>query len=429
MAWKKMNAHLCEVPPSNDAEVLQTQLWWGVKFKGGDFNVAKTTALSLFNRGLCKISDLWDSAASDFKSLEQLRIDFRLDDQEVLSVSLLLDAISTRFRAQLGISHQSIGPGVWIAGYGPEPQDEPLFAVQACRTWGPGDSSQMERFRTLPSGYPIFHIGQQSRMLIPANGPDAYHKIRNWTGNTAVARIVLVEKSKSKQSFAYYGKVGDLQGFDPVLWKWKNGDPFTLYTAKIGKELLSNRDQLKKPIAEKWRHETNFQPKPDWKAVWSDRSKKESAFLWSVLHQAVATNAWRARFNPQASPDCPLCGLGIQETNSHRLRMMGALRAWALLRGIILWGSWILRNEAVFEGTVWSNARGRRYIWDSLLEYGRVEWDRTLKKLKSAKSPEKAQSALCEFDSTWTAFEVLCVRDGLRVSWKHAPPDVPLIFW
>ncbi|KAG0575152.1 hypothetical protein KC19_VG322200 [Ceratodon purpureus] len=399
-----MNAHLREVPPSNDAEVLQIQLW-----------------------------------------------------------------------AELGTSHHSIGPGTWIAGYGPEPQNEPIFAVQACRTWRPGDSSQMERFTTLPSGYPIFHVGQQSRMLIPAKGADAFDQIRNWTGKTAVARIVLVEKSKSKQSFAYYGKVGDLQDFDPVLWKWRNGEPFTLYRAKIGKELLSNRDQLKKPIAEKWRHETNFQPKPDWKAVWSNCSKKESAFLWSVLHQAVATNTWRARFNPQASPHCPLCGLGIPETKSHRffqcpfakelwnfgftilhwltegpksqspakaysleqcifgkrirLRMMGALRAWALLRGIIVWGSWILRNDAVFEETVWSNARSRRYIWDSLLEYGRVEWDRTLKKLKFAKSPEKAQSALCEFDSTWTIFEVFCVRDGLRVSWKYASPDVPLILW
>ena len=248
-----------------------------------------------------------------------------------------------------------------------------------------------------------------------------------------------------------------------------------MYSAKIGRDLVGNRTSLKKPVADKWRHEMemNFQLK--WKENWQDRSQKEAGFMWSMWHQAVATNTWRAKFNPAANADCPLCNSSVPETYLHRfyecsysrrfwlfsfavihwvskgtknknptpqycakqclfgrpirLRRMGMKRIWELLRGIALWGSWILRNEFVFEGTVWSTQKVQDYIWSVIIDYGRVDWARTLKVIQTSNSPDRCQNALCSFDSVWLHDDLFCTRSGLSVKWKLVPPDVPLIFW
>ena len=42
------------------------------------------------------------------------------------------------------------------------------------------------------------------------------------------------------------------------------------------------------------------------------------AFMWSIWHQAVATNSWRGCFNPNINQACPSCDSGVRETYSHR---------------------------------------------------------------------------------------------------------------
>lgn len=74
-----------------------------------------------------------------------------------------------------------------------------------------------------------------------------------------------------------------------------------------------------------------------------------------------------------------------------RPRHLGVARIWEFLRGIAVWGCWsILRNDAVSEGELWSVARIRTYLWDSLLEYGRIEWRKTLIKYKKEKKPRES---------------------------------------
>ena len=63
------------------------------------------------------------------------------------------------------------------------------------------------------------------------------------------------ETTTSLLVFLYYGVVGRLAGFDPAIWRWRNNAPLMMYIAKVGRELLADRRQLKTSIAEKWKHE------------------------------------------------------------------------------------------------------------------------------------------------------------------------------
>jgi hypothetical protein len=475
MAWKKMNKSLKEAPPSNDAEACQVSLWWGVEYKAGDCNISQQVALALYNRGVRTIGNLWDSTTKGFKQMQQLVNEFNLDAHEYQGVLALKTKVQHQFRSKLAKDSRITAPGTWVGGYKQLQDDEPAFLIEVSKSWNPGNISTPSCLHHLPSGYPIYTVGQQSKTLIQDRTRNLEHIARVWQGPISIARVVQVDKSVKKQSLVYYGVVGKLPNLDPLLWRWKNGLPLMMYSAKVGKELLSERSQLKSPIAAKWRHETVINFQLDWKEIWKNRSQKEAAFLWSVWHQAIATNTWRNKFNPAANPECPLCGSQFPETYIHRfyqcqfskklwtfaftimhwlikgtqnlspaatftleqclfgrrvrLRRMGTLKIWALLRGVVIWGCWILRNDAVFERVFWTDTKIRNYVWDSLLEYGRVDWIRTKRKISKAKTPEKSQRALGAFDAVWTTNDLLCVRSGFSVTWKPIPPSIPLVFW
>ncbi len=49
---------------------------------------------------------------------------------------------------------------------------------------------------------------------------------------------------------------------------------------------------------------------------------------------------------------------------------------WSLLRGITLWTLWIECNDLVFNNERWNVVKIHKVIWDALLDYGRVAWNR-----------------------------------------------------
>ena len=136
----------------------------------------------------------------------------------------------------------------------------------------------------------------------------------------------------------YYGAVGHLPDFDPVLWKWRTNQPLMMYSAKAGKEVLNERTQLKTPIAEKWREEYTLNFQLDWKKLWKSRSQKEAAFLWSLWHQAIATNSWPSKYNPRANSCCPLCLTPCQENYFYKFyHCPQAKRVWAVAFLVVHW--------------------------------------------------------------------------------------------
>jgi hypothetical protein len=59
-------------------------------------------------------------------------------------------------------------------------------------------------------------------------------------------------------------------------------------------------------------------------------------------------------------------------------------------------------------------------IWDSLQDYGRIEWKWTLKDLKEA--PNVAyQDILKEFDLTWGVKNLIVTKSNLVVTWMDKP--------
>ncbi len=52
---------------------------------------------------------------------------------------------------------------------------------------------------------------------------------------------------------------------------------------------------------------------------------------------------------------------------------------WCLLKGITLWTLWIERNDLVFNNERWNVVKIHKVIWDALLDYGRVAWNRCMK--------------------------------------------------
>ena len=287
---------------------------------GGSINASHQLALSLYLRGMRVISDIWDSQARAPKTLFQLMARFRLEPQEIPVVQDLCHRVEQLFSQKLCTPCDTAPEGTWIGGYSWDASEDPAFLVQTCKNWNPGNLRNRSCLRGFPSGYPAYRVGKQSRILIPDQTAGLEEVIRRWNGPIRQARVTQVEKHKAtKQSiWVYYGEPGALPHFDPAHWRWKNGKPFTMYSAKLGREFLSDKETLVKPVQDKWRHEAVITTRLKWKEVWADRSQKEAAFMWSMWHQAIATNTWRAKFNPQANPDCVVCVNGSQESYIHR---------------------------------------------------------------------------------------------------------------
>jgi hypothetical protein len=179
-------------------------------------------------------------------------------------------------------------------------------------------------------------LGTFAHNLLADEDPQARVKLRNWTG--PIRRVIILDIKKNPQkppTFLYFGEPKDVSQFYPLAWKWSDGSPFLNYMAKRERELLHNRQVLKKS-QHKWQQEYLINFQLDWKDPWlKDRGKKEGGFLWSIWHRAVATNTWRAVIS-EVVLDCPSCDLRLEENFLHRFYFCPQVKiAWAFAFTII----------------------------------------------------------------------------------------------
>ena len=59
-------------------------------------------------------------------------------------------------------------------------------------------------------------------------------------------------------------------------------------------------------------------------------------------------------------------------------------------------------------------------VWDVVLEYGRIEWQDTLKNLQKSLNVAY-QDVLDELDSVWCVKQLIATRSNLMVTWKERP--------
>lgn len=138
-------------------------------------------------------------------------------------------------------------------------------------------------------------------------------------------------------------------------------------------------------------------------------------------------NEWRGQYNSTIDRKCPVCTTGECETVLHRFWECGMAQQawhwathilnrlvrpnlhgpwqpvncmqtifsarlphrykrvsyiWASLRGVVLWTLWISRNDAVFNGIMWTDEKLYQKIWFGVVDYGRVAWQKVLRQSK-----------------------------------------------
>ena len=190
-------------------------------------------------------------------------------------------------------------------------------------------------------------------------------------------------------------------------------------------------------------------------------SGKEAAFIWSIWHKAVAVNEWRARIAPASiSKQCVFCLPNTSETVKHKFwdciqarrtwrwathimhelcgvrtghldsfnwkqgifgeripfKFRKMTKIWHLLRGTTLWTIWVERNDKVFNQEQWHVSKMKAHIWNTLLMYAHMAWQRVLKLIKISRF--SALALLQIFDRTWGARQVLCRKNRLAIEWN-----------
>ena len=197
----------------------------------------------------------------------------------------------------------------------------------------------------------------------------------------------------------------------------------------------------------------------DWKDTWrAKRAQKESAFIWSIWHKAIAVNEWRQKININTDVSCPLCP-GLSESIIHRFwectqaystwtwcsslihaiqkrpsdpsvhfridwhhciftqklpRRFGKFSMiWSLLRGLTLWELWICRNAKCFKNETWPSATITGNIWRGLQDYARLAYYDTTRSTTDNNNEIRCR----RFDSTWGSNKILCHRIGNNISW------------
>ena len=104
-----------------------------------------------------------------------------------------------------------------------------------------------------------------------------------------------------------------------------------------------------------------------------------------------------------------------------RLRKKGLIKLWSLLRGVGLWCIWLSGNAKVFDGSSWPDPKSRNFLWEALLDYGRIAWKKTLIEVKRASNHEMALSILKGFDSVWMCRSILGTRLNFRLNGTYCP--------
>jgi hypothetical protein len=213
-------------------------------------------------------------------------------------------------------------------------------------------------------------------------------------------------------------------------------------------------------IPEKW---PNFLPTtffPNWVEVWNRRRpKKEVGFMWSVYHGAVITNFWKACISVNIDTSCDCCKEVPPESLIHRFHhcskaahawryaktllypyvnllpyslgiwpdltwqqcLMGSplphnlktgSKLWSLLKGSIMWISWIDWNAICFHTDPWPTAKIEQVVWDTLQDHARATWKHYLTCIRLY--PASIGKVLFRFDETWGANGLVCMWDEFK---------------
>jgi hypothetical protein len=270
LAWSRMCRHIREGRPLCAADTESVPLWWNNQYKVGDYNISHAQALEFYNKGLCTIGDLWDLERKQFKRLDTLQCEFSLNHEKIQKLAHLIVDLDVQHRFYLETPNSALFVDSWVGGFTNDDEDHPAFLYRTQAEWDPPSLHLTDTLRNLPPFVDIFIVGPKSPNLIRSQDADLRDRIKQWGGIFRQVRVVEVRKNNNKNgTLMYCGRPGRISGPDPAHWQWQDGSPFFQFSVKKGREMLSNRSQLKKPIAEKWRRERQVGFPMRWEDPWN----------------------------------------------------------------------------------------------------------------------------------------------------------------
>lgn len=331
----------------------------------------------------------------------------------------------------------------------------------------------------VPLAHPLFKVKQRTRCLerwsdssrseTARDAPDGSGPATLVTGKIRKVRVTPIERGQRKvKEKLYYGRI-DLLDFDPNCIKYRDDISFMSYTTKTGRALLK-RHHLVPNLARKWTGVLPAHHNFRWTTVWSKgRTVKEAGLIWAAWHKGLTVNDWSAQAHPTIDRNCHVCSTGAAETVLHRfwecdvaqktwhwaIHLLNLLAAidpqavgprqqfnwkqtifsariprkfrglgfiWAALKGVVMWTIWISRNDRVFNGIVWPEAKLYQKVWMGLIDYGRVAWQKLQD--RSRKNPASAALLRETFSRQWCRNNILSSLSPLegKVKWVLTGP-------
>jgi hypothetical protein len=109
-------------------------------------------------------------------------------------------------------------------------------------------------------------------------------------------------------------------------------------------------------------------------------------------------------------------------------KSMKSLSVFSFSWGVILWGSYGVNEMTWFTNSIQWHEKTHQLVWDSLLDYGRVEWQGTLQDLGKKTLKIAYNDVLEKSDRVWCLKGFIVTCSNLVFTWK-ARPWMGIISW
>jgi hypothetical protein len=98
------------------------------------------------------------------------------------------------------------------------------------------------------------------------------------------------------------------------------------------------------------------------------------------------------------------------------------LDVWSLLRGSVLWLTWLARNVVCFQAETWQLAKLEVTVWEALFDHAKVAWTHYLMCMKL--HPASTVKFIQRFDDNWCSSKLVYTRIDLTVHWNYQRPRI-----
>jgi hypothetical protein len=110
---------------------------------------------------------------------------------------------------------------------------------------------------------------------------------------------------------------------------------------------------------------------------------------------------------------------GVEKSLEDPFQMIG-YSLWSLLRGTILWITWLDRNALTFQADHWTSVKVEIIIWEATSDHVWVAWKNLSTGMRH--QPNRLPRLLQKFDDAWCSSPMFCSHVDQVVTWNISCP-------